>query len=400
MLDAVAAIGIAGRVGGCRSFVGVERHPDPGIADGVDLHLPAAAVGLGDEGVEVLGVPLRAAGRGVVDVGIEHRGRPGLDDAVGECLEDAGVEPLPAAQVADEGLVAVERRAPVLERAARPHRQREPGPHPERTLVAEGPPQRESSGSTQASWIAVMPAACSSAIVRRIASSVDAVVGRGMCRVTSSWAPSLSAPVASPVAGSRTMTPSGGSAVSRSMPASRRAAVFAQPVWPSKQPMNAGRSGTTASSWRTVGMPPGNAMYSQPLPSTQGAARSAAACAAIAAWTCGDGVEPEQVDPVELVGTLAHVDVGVVEAGRDQAAARLDDLGPRSTPVAQAVVAAADPGDPSGSHARSRPLGPDRLPAGDEEAAADDQQVGGVAHQVTGDGRRPPVAPGLPQARP
>ena len=140
-------------------------------------------------------------------------------------------------------------------------------------------------------------------------------------------------------------------------------------------------------------------MYSQPLPSTQGAARSAAACDRDRLLDRGDGGEPEQVDPVELVGALAHVDVGVVEARRDQAAARLDDLGPRSTPIAQGVVAASDPGDPPASHG-DRVLGLVRLPAGDEEAAADDQQVGGIAHQVTGDCRRPPVAPGPPPVRP
>ena len=131
--------------------------------------------------------------------------------------------------------------------------------------------------------------------------------------------------------------------------------MFAQPVWPSKQPMNAGRSGTTASSWARSGMPPGNAMYSQPLPSTQGAAGSAAACAAIAAWTAATEASRNRSTPVELVGALAHVDVGVVEAGRDQPAARIDDLGPRSTQVAQAVVAAPDPGDPPALAPRSRP---------------------------------------------
>jgi hypothetical protein len=111
-----------------------------------------------------------------------------------------------------------------------------------------------------------------------------------------------------------------------------------------------------------------------------------------------DGAEPEQVDPVELVGTLAHVDVSVVEARDDQAAARLDGLGPRSTPVAEGVIAASDPGDPSASHG-DRVVCPG-LRAADEEAAAEDQQVGGIAHQVTGDGRRPPVAPGRPPVRP
>ena len=224
-------------------------------------------------------------GRGVVDVRIEHGGRPRLDDAVGEGLEDAGVEPLPAAQVADEGLVAVERASP-SRRACRPGASAAPAsPAPKRAVVAAGPPQGDVLRFCPGLLDRRDPGACRSAIVRRIASRVDAVVGRGMCRVTRSWAPSLRTPVASPVAGRGRSTPSAGSGVSRSMPARRRAAVFAQPVWPSKQPMNAGGPATTASSWPRSGMPPGNAMYSQPLPRTQGAAGSAAACAAIAAWT-------------------------------------------------------------------------------------------------------------------
>ena len=301
------------------------------VADRVDLHLPAAPVGLHDEGIEVDRAPLWAPGRGVVDVWIEHGGRPGLDDAVGEGLEDAGVEPFPAAQVAHEGFVAVN-VARHLERAAG----RIGSASLARTRSAPSSRRARqrgmSSGSAQASWIAVIPAACRAVIVRRMASSVDAVVGLGMCRVTRSWAPSLSAPVASPVEGSRTISPSGGSAVSRSIPARRRAAVLAQPVWPSKQPMNAGRSGTTASSWPRSGMPPGNAMYSQPLPSTQGAGAVGGGVHRDRLLDRGDGGEPEQVDPVELVGTLAHVDVGVVEARRDQAATGVNDLGPRSTP--------------------------------------------------------------------
>ena len=63
-----------------------------------------------------------------------------------------------------------------------------------------------------------------------------------------------------------------------------------------------------------------------------------------------DGGEPEQVDPVELVGALAHVDMGVVEAGRDQPAAGIDDFCAWATQVAEAVFATPDPGDPSSSH--------------------------------------------------
>ena len=56
--------------------------------------------------------------------------------------------------------------------------------------------------------------------------------------------------------------------------------------------------------------------------------------------------QPEQVDPIELVGALADVDVCVVEARGDQATVGLDHLRGGSAPVAQALVLAADPGDP------------------------------------------------------
>ena len=245
-----------------------------------------------------------------------------------------------------------------------------------------------------------MPAACRAAIVRRIASSVDAVVGRGMCRVTSSWAPSLSAPVASPVAGSRTITPSGGSAVSRSIPARRRAAVFAQPVWPSKQPMNAGRSGTTASSWPRVRHAAGE-RHVQPAPAEhprrrRGRRRRARA---IAAWTAATRGEPEQVDPVELVGALAHVDVGVVEAGRDQAAARLDDLG--------AEVRASRAGRRRGARsrrsvrlARRSRRGPRPVRRPMKRRPPTISRSAASLTKSPDDGRRPPVAPGPPRVRP
>ena len=111
-----------------------------------------------------------------------------------------------------------------------------------------------------------------------------------------------------------------------------------------------------------------------------------------------DGGTPEQVHAVELVGALAQVDVGVVEAGRQQATARLDDLGARSTPIAEGVVPAPDPGDPPASHGdRVRGSGRGRS---DEEPAADDQQVGRVAHEVTDGGRRQPGLRGRPQVSP
>ena len=176
VLDAMAPI--AGRVRRRGPLVGVERHPDPAVADRVDLELPAAPIRLGRERVERVRLPFGVAARVVVDVRVEHGRGARLDDAVGVGLEDAGVEPLAAAQVADERLVLVERGR------AR-HRGSAPGASAGRAGPAAGVRPRpggsataaSSSGSTHASWIAVMPAACIAAIDRRMASSVSAVDG-------------------------------------------------------------------------------------------------------------------------------------------------------------------------------------------------------------------------------
>ena len=165
--------------------------------------------------------------------------------------------------------------------------------------------------------------------------------------------------------------------------------MFAQPVWPSKQPMNAGRSGTTASSWRSIRHAAGE-RHVQPAPAEHPGRRAVGGSVhRDRRLDRGDGGEPEQVDAVELVGALAHVDVGVVEAGRHQATARLDDLGrevhanrggrrrgARSRRSAR-LARRSRPGLRPGSPAMKRP-------------AADDQQVGGVAHEVTDGGRRQP----------
>jgi hypothetical protein len=48
-------------VDGGRMLEGVERHPDPAVADRVQLDLPAAPVGQGDERIELLRLPGRQA---------------------------------------------------------------------------------------------------------------------------------------------------------------------------------------------------------------------------------------------------------------------------------------------------------------------------------------------------
>ena len=117
VLDAVPSI--ADRVGGRGSLVQIEDHPDPAVADGVDLHLPATAIRLGHERIQLVRLPFRQAGGGVVLVGREHERGPGLDDAVRETLEDPGIQPLAAAQVTDLGFVLVQSLSTMPPRSGR-----------------------------------------------------------------------------------------------------------------------------------------------------------------------------------------------------------------------------------------------------------------------------------------
>ena len=110
-----------------RVLVRVERHPDAAVADGVELDLPAPPVGLGDERVELVRLPRGEAGAGVVLVRGEHRGRPRVDDAVHESLEDPGVEERAAAQREGLRLVRVEPVPPLVERLTGLHDQRARG---------------------------------------------------------------------------------------------------------------------------------------------------------------------------------------------------------------------------------------------------------------------------------
>src|ERR1700739_4980065 len=80
----------------------------------------------------------------------------------------------------------------------------------------------------------------------RNAARRSARLGLGTSLETRSPADSLSAPVASPFV-SRTIFPFGGSGISRAIPASAKALLFAHELWPSKATRKTGRSGTTAS---------------------------------------------------------------------------------------------------------------------------------------------------------
>ena len=176
------------------------------------------------------------SGRVVVDVWREHRRGPRLDDAVGEALEDPGVQPRSATQVPDERLVA--RRASCATSSSDP-----PGrigrairePEAERAVRRAGDARaRPRRARPRRPARTVMPGRVQGGdrpgASPRGPRPSTAVAGR---RVSRSWAPSLRTPVGSPVVGSRTISPSGGSGVSRSIPAARQAGVLTQPVCPS-----------------------------------------------------------------------------------------------------------------------------------------------------------------------
>ena len=162
--------------------------------------------------------------------GVEHRRGPRLDDAVGVGLEDPDVQPRPAAEVARSrprtaSSVVDQSSSGLAGRicsASRVRSVRSPASR-------QRPPQRQFGHRR----VGVLDGGDAGRVHRGDAlahrrRASRRPTARGMCRETSSCAPSLSAPVGSPVAGSRTMTPSRGSGVSRSMPASRRAALLTQ----------------------------------------------------------------------------------------------------------------------------------------------------------------------------
>ena len=116
--------------------------------------------------------------------------------------------------------------------------------------------------------------------------------------------------------------------------------------------MKAGRSGTTASSSSRVGRPPGKGAYSQPRPRTHGAPGVWPACAADRGQDGVDGLERVELGVVELAGAAPEVDVGVVEAGEDQAAAGVDGLAGVAAGGPDLVVRA-DMGDPPAARIRT-----------------------------------------------
>ncbi len=110
---------------------------------------------------------------------------------------------------------------------------------------------------------------------------------------TSAVADSRSVPEGSPVAGSRSMRPFGGSGVSRVTPAIASAFEFAHAEWPSAAQISAGRSGTTRSSASLCGFAFGKTKSCQPVPRTHGRVGFFAAQSRTASSTCCSVVSSE-----------------------------------------------------------------------------------------------------------
>ena len=215
-----------------RALEGVQRQPDASIADRVRLDLPAAPVGLGREGVEIGWLPRRQARRRVVLVRRQHRRRLRLDHAIHEGLQDAGVQVVAPAQREGEGLVGVEAVPPLGQRLVWGHDERAAEPERQFAVRVDADPERELVG--------LQPGV----LGRGDANGVEAgdgptdrgpvvVLGRNGDEPLDEELRLLLEDTGGLPSASFTMMPLGGSGVSLVTPARRRAALFAQPVWPS-----------------------------------------------------------------------------------------------------------------------------------------------------------------------
>ena len=86
---------------------GVERLADGGVADGVDQHLPAAAVHHRHDPVQRRDVHLGQPGRRAVGVGLEHQGGVRLDHPVQHQLHRPGLDQRVVGAAPPEGVEAV-----------------------------------------------------------------------------------------------------------------------------------------------------------------------------------------------------------------------------------------------------------------------------------------------------
>ncbi len=136
---------------------------------------------------------------------------------------------------------------------------------------------RSSSSSVRAEKMVVIPNEFASFSARSSPAASSAPVRGGSAASTRLIADSRRVPVGSPVSGSRSMRPFGGSGVSRVIFARARARELTHAECPSAAHSIAGRSGTIRSSSSFDGFPSGNSGSCQPAPRIQARSGWAAA---------------------------------------------------------------------------------------------------------------------------
>ena len=92
-LDVLDPVPPGRRLARSQRLVGVERLADGRVADGVQLHLPAAGMCDGHRLAQVTVLPARIATRIGSRIRLEQVGRPRLHDAVQERFQDPGSQP-------------------------------------------------------------------------------------------------------------------------------------------------------------------------------------------------------------------------------------------------------------------------------------------------------------------
>ena len=349
-LEVGEVVAVAARaVDGAGVLDGGEAVAHGPVAERVDVHLEvlgvqrrdvlAQVVG-GDEGeAAVVGaVPVR------VEVGVEHRGRVGLADAVLHDLDAGGAHPglgRPAAALDELGHLL--QAALAVPPQGQHHLGGEPaGPvrvevgvqgveHPE-ALADQGVLPADDADGVQVPLRGQQP-------------GHQLVLGRPWARGRRRGPSRPRAAHRSGVpSGPRSIRPSAGSGVCASMPASSRARVLTHAEWWSRLGRKTGRSGHARSSRSAVGTPPGKASIDQPPPVTHGRSGCSRGVRRDPLDVLLDGAEVGEVAQVQLGAGLHRVDVRVVEGRQQPASGEALDPGAGADEVGDVVVAA-DAGD-------------------------------------------------------
>ena len=192
------------------------------------------------------------------------------------------------------------------------------------------------SGSTAASCQAVMPRRCRWAWPRSMAASHSAWPGSGARSSTRALAASWRAPVGSPAA-SRSIRPRGGSGVARVIPASSRARLLTQALWPSVDSSSTGRSADHRVQRRPVGAGGAEGVHDPAAAEDPGVA---GAVGGVAGHGGRVGLRLDLVEVAlgQLQAAGGGVDVRVLEPGQDQPAVQAQHPGRRSAQLGQVAA--------------------------------------------------------------